>query len=417
MADLVPPPPISVDPLIAEARHRAEQRRIAATLALALVLAGIAQFALHSASEPGATRPPSNVLSPAIRPIESVGASGGVAYAFDRHGLFWLSLDGGRTWKFTLGRHVKPHGAFGASTIGGVQFVDKRHGWIGIFDGDVKTFGHDPHPWAIERTVDGGRTWRVAWLPGCGCDAGDFNFYDARHGYVLAPPHNRTGRGNARLFWTDDGGASWKLVGRPPHFGSIRFVDRRDGFLGTNAGATSCNGAPNAPCIEATVLYRTTDGGKTWFKLRVPPPSLRLELPIASFGSRVVVADPKADQPRIYTSGDGGAHWKVFVPAIPASAGFVAGSPKMWAFVTSRRLYVTQDGGKSWDTIVPHGLPQSLDKRGLLYSQLVFSSRRVGWVLVGPHGALYRTTDGGRHWAPNACARAHLVCPPAETGG
>ena len=289
-----------------------------------------------------------------------------------------------------------------------MQFVDKRHGWISAeLDGDPKTFRDDPHPWAVEQTVNGGRSWRISRLPGCGCDPGMLSFYDARHGYVLAA--DRFGRGNPRLFWTDNGGASWQLVARPPHFGPITFVDHRNGFLGTYVSAT-IGGPGTGGRGWPAVLYRTTDGGKTWSKDRVPPPSYGLVLPIRSFGRRLVVADwKKGNHPRIYASGDAGTHWTAFIPPNPAKTPgiqFAAGSPTMWAFPTRNSLYVTRDGGQSWDRIIPRGLPRPFEIR-----QLVFSSPLVGWMVVGRDEALYRTTDGGRHWTPSACARHRLACP------
>jgi photosystem II stability/assembly factor-like uncharacterized protein len=76
----------------------------------------------------------------------------------------------------------------------------------------------------------------------------------------------------------------------------------------------------------------------------------------------------------------------------------------MWAIPTFNSLYLTRDGGESWDRIVPRGLPRP-------FRQVVFNSPRAGWMLAGRKGALYRTTDGGRHWMPSACARHRLACP------
>jgi photosystem II stability/assembly factor-like uncharacterized protein len=372
------------------------------TIGVVLVM-GVAVVALltglrdHPQAGAAAT-PPSGA-----RLVDSIGASAGAAWVVDRHGFVWVTMDSGRTWRISLrqkltarvrGQRFKAGNPHLVAELDQVQFVDKRHGWISAtLDGDPNTSPVDTRPWAIERTVDGGRTWRVSWLPGCGCDPGLLSFYDARHGYALAA--DRLGRGNPRLFSTDDGGASWRLVARPPHFGAITFVDRRDGLLGTYPGATGGMGPGRR---WPAVLYRTTDGGKTWTRDRVPPASFGLSLPVSSFGRRLVVADWKTgDHPRVYSSVDGGTHWTAFVPPTRAKApiDFSAGSPNMWAFPSKSSLYVTHDGGQSWDKIVPRGLPQPLD----IYP-IVFSSPSVGWTLVSRYRELYRTTDGGRHWTP-----------------
>ena len=354
---------------------------------------------------------------PGARLVDSIGASDGVVWAIDRHGFVWLTMDSGRTWRVSLrsdhwpkrvkGKPFKVRSPRVIADLNQVQFVDKRHGWISAtLDGDPFTPPVDTRPWAIERTVDGGRTWRVSWLPGCGCDGGFLSFYDARHGFVLAS--NQSERGNLRLFWTEDGGASWQLVaGLPRHLdGPITFLNRRDGLLGTYPGGT-ITGLGDGPGKQwPGVLYRTTDGGKTWTRDRVPPASLALFLPVSSFGRRLVVLDgTHRANPKVYASVDGGTHWAAAsVPPLPAKAraiDFSVGSPKMWVLLTSGRLYVTRDGGQSWERIVPRGLSRPDD----IYP-IVFSSPSVGWTLMTRFKELYRTTDGGRHWMPAVLRRS-----------
>ncbi len=347
----------------------------------------------------------------AARWVESIGSSGGVVWAIDRHNFVWLSMDSGRTWRVFLrtahwpkrvtGKPFKVQSPRDIASLEQMQFIDKRHGWISVLldGGPVSISPVDKRPWAIERTADGGRTWRISWLPGCGCGNGFVSFFDARHGYVLAA--DRLGRGKPRLFWTNDGGASWKLVGHGPDFGPITFLNRRDGVLGTYPGATGGVIPGGRGRRIPGVLYRTTDAGKTWSKERVPPPSVDFSpLPVGSFGRLLVVARGiYRHDPKVFTSVDDGTHWTAFAPRLPAKAvasDFTAGSSEMWAFVTPGRLYVTHDGGHSWSSIVPRGLPDAI------YQPLVFSSPSVGWALVGRDRELYRTTDGGRHWTPVA---------------
>lgn len=394
MVEYAPPAPVSIDPLIAEARRRARQRRLIAVLALALVLAATtAWLALRSTGAPETGPSRARGTEAALRPIDYVGTSGGVAWAIDPHKSLWLTVDGGRTWRYTLRRDFEPQ----------VQFVDKRHGWM---IASIDEYGST----ALERTVDGGRTWRVSSLPGCAapapyhrCQPSQISFLDARHGYVVATPP--WGKGNPRLLWTDDGGASWRLVARPALDGEITFVSRRDGFLFRPIGVTTCDGAMNAPCPPNTppALYRTTDGGETWSKVLVPPPTSVIRV-----GRRLVARGSE----RIYVSRDGGTHWTtVVVPPHIARAGrnFSTATAKMWTFASRNRLYATGDGGRSWKTIVPRGLPRPVD-----INQIAFSSPRVGLMMVGrpryAYGTLYRTKDGGRHWTPSACGRAHLAC-------
>lgn len=375
------------------------KRAIAVGLVMGVAVVGLLVGLRDHAQAGAAATPP-----PGARLVDSIGASDGAVWAIDRHGFVWLTMDSGRTWRISLreklrarvkGKPFKMQSPRVVAYLNQVQFVDKRHGWISAtLDGDPNTPPIDTRPWAIERTVDGGRTWRVSWLPGCGCDGGTLSFYDARHGYVLAS--NLSGRGN-KLFWTDDGGASWQLVSRSPHLGLITFLDRQDGLLGTPPTVTGMGLGGNGREGPA-VLYRTTDGGKTWTRDRVPRASPGLFLPVSSFGRRLVVADGMGNHTRVYASADGGAHWTASIPPLPAKAraiDFSVGSPEMWAFLTRGRLYVTHDGGQRWNRIGPRGLPRPDD----IYP-IVFSSPLVGWTLMTRFKELYRTTDGGRHWMP-----------------
>ena len=398
---------LALDPLIAEAKRRTRQRRftlLAIVVAAALVAGGFLVFRGQSGAMSVPHRFGSDPAPAGDKWVNGFGASGGVLWAMDRHGFVWLTPASGEQWQYALHRSSKVHGPGIVENLNDVQFVDRQHGWASVClrcNGAGGEYQRNPRPWALERTVDGGKTWSVLWLPGCGCSGGEMSFYDARHGYVLA--NEKAAPYGQRLFWTDDGGKSWTLVARPALDGSITFVDRLHGFLRRPPTTTGCGiAAPGRNCQETRTpgaLYRTTDGGKTWTRMATPPPSMSY-FPVSAFGRSLVVADAKGGRTLVYTSADGGAHWKASATPLSAKAqsDFSAASPTKWAFSVGVTLYVTNDGGGHWQRIVAHGLAGF--RRGQPYlSSLILSTSGLMWGMSGDK-ALYRSNDGGRHWKP-----------------
>ena len=338
---------------------------------------------------------------------QSIGSSTGVVWGIDRHHFVWISADNGRTWRVSLPHRPWPERVTGSppgpiarlAALEQVQFVDKRHGWISAVR--RRTRGEHPvgqRPWAIERTVDGGRTWRISWPPGCGCATVDSQLL--RRSARLRARAERLGRCNPLLFRTDDGGASWKLAG--PRLGSARSVRRPSERIPHDAcrdGKRPAGQSPGTvPSYRRCSTERPTAArpGRSNGCRR-----LRSDFPRCPSAHSVTVSwwdagsiDTIRRSSRASTAGHTGQCPLRRLPATTVASDFTAGLSEMWAFVTPGRLYVT-----------PRRWPQlELDRSARLARRhlpaLVFSSSSVGWATVAPRPELYRTTDGGRHWSP-----------------
>src|SRR4051794_33075297 len=114
--------PIALDPLIAEAKRRARQRRLlVVALALALVAAGVGgTFALRTPSgngSPGAASP--LVAGTASQPALTLGSRGPVVAAWQRLLKRWLILPGHDRWARAARARVgtiRVNGVFGRAT-------------------------------------------------------------------------------------------------------------------------------------------------------------------------------------------------------------------------------------------------------------------------------------------------------------
>ncbi|HEU5244346.1 MAG TPA: YCF48-related protein [Gaiellaceae bacterium] len=397
MTVLAPPEPRhdEIELLIREARARRRRRlSLIAAGVLAAAGVGLAILAVRSGGGgvaaahvsgrgAGAVNRSGSALS-GRRGIGDVGSAGGVTWAINGRG-FWLTTNGGRTWRQSrlpnLGRGGVARGRSDPiANISGVQFVDRRDGW-------VSAANH-----SVYRTSDGGRSWQASTVPG----GGFIDFLDRRHGYALGPDG---------LFRTADGGKTWLFVSKHSMHGPITFLDRRTGFAFEDRTG-SIIGPYQGP--EFGYLYKTTDGGRTWSRYDIRGSARFVEQPIAAFGRELVLAQngPNRDgginlaPATVYRSRDGGRSWSgARVPnGVGVPAPLSAASPRVWVWASRRDLFATRDAGRSWHKIVLRNLSQTAR-----IGKVDFTSRRVGWAVVyglGTDGTLLRTTDGGIHWNP-----------------
>ncbi|HEY0280933.1 MAG TPA: hypothetical protein VGC32_21930 [Solirubrobacterales bacterium] len=186
----------------------------------------------------------------------------------------------------------------------------------------------------------------------------------------------------AGLYWTDDGGASWRNISppsaHPARLQAVDFADPEHGWA-VEEGGEEPHPRP--------ALFATSDGGRTWARTSIRLPSRYAQVGDASFSAV-------------------GAHLVYALVRESRNTAFSIGY-----------LYVSHDGGMHW-----HELPQRPPHAG----ELVFTSARDGWIAEeGPEPAVYRTGDGGRHWTevrlprpPGlAKARTDYLAPRFEADG
>jgi photosystem II stability/assembly factor-like uncharacterized protein len=200
---------------------------------------------------------------------------------------------------------------FAAGDFGTLLRTDDRgRTWTGIPTGTTATLSHisvvDPSVAVIVsdctvlRTDDGGSMFkRLALSPDTGCDEGTvaLSFPSANVGYVLLA--SRT------VLQTTDAGATFAEHGSLPADTptDIHFTDDNTGFAVTR-GSTGGH------------VYRTTDGGATWFERTTSPQGLNgLYFPDPSVGYAV------GDANTVLKTADGGETWdpKPVPDTVPAS--------------------------------------------------------------------------------------------------
>jgi tripeptide aminopeptidase len=294
-------------------------------------------------------------------------------------------------------------------------------------------------------TTDGGATWRAGSIPGAGAlfITGLWATPDALTAHVLATHFEG---GLARVYRTDDGGASWNMqwessddgvfmdalqCWRPSH--CIAFGDPIPYAAGDADIARSGDPGAAATAVTAAdrlMVIRTTDG-RTW--QRIPrdalPPIVSGEAGFAASGTTLAlrgeatawIATGAGERARVHMTHDGGASWSAAETPLAAGEtagmfgiafrdehnGIAVGGDYRRRTEQQQNVIRTSDGGRTWTpagAALPHGV-----RYGVAYSDVAFTVlRSTGQALnappadesvrplvaVGPSGAGLSRDDG-----------------------
>jgi photosystem II stability/assembly factor-like uncharacterized protein len=272
-----------------------------------------------------------------------------------------------------------------------LSFVDSLTGWAA---GDSGTILH---------TIDGGKTW-VMQDSKTALDIVDIFFLDAHRGYASAFNFSSAPYGTI-LLRTENGGVDWTTSIYPEEnifITCIFYLDSLNGWMG---------GKPHA-------LVRTADGGSTWSQATVDTsilaffPVLSLQFYNEKYGYASGGMFDIAGV--IWRTSDGGDTWYAIDPSdAPADevhalycfdSTHVLGSGGDPDFGYGVGMIRTSDGGLNWDY-------HELGMQGIAVD-LDFRNDREGWATLGPKRSMVYTLDSGNTWteiqSPGAVAVSSL---------
>jgi photosystem II stability/assembly factor-like uncharacterized protein len=286
---------------------------------------------------------------------------------------------------------VQPSGV--AASLRGVSVVDAGTAWASGSGGTVL------------RTIDGGRTWTALKVPGAETvDFRDIEAFDARTAVIMGIA------GPARMFRTEDGGATWAEVYRNAAAGM--FLDAI-GFSGPADGW-----AVGDPIGGRIFLLTTSDGGRTWAEVPAErrPAAAEGEGLFAASGTCLEAGGPSEVRfatggpvSRIFHTADGGRTWAVADSPLlrgqpsygtysiafrDARTGIAVGGDYRNEPAAESNAAFTADGGKTWT--VPAEQRPSGFRESVVY---VPGSGPALALAVGPSGSDF-TLDDGRTWTP-----------------
>jgi photosystem II stability/assembly factor-like uncharacterized protein len=314
-------------------------------------------------------------------------ASGGV----------WKTVNAGITWTPVFDNE-------GSYSIGAITLDPKNPLTVWVGTGENNSQRSVSYGNGVYKSDDGGRTWRNVGLKTSehigriAIDPKDSNIvYVAAQGPLWGPG------GERGLYKTTDGGKTWKSILS----------------IGENTGVTDVVIDPNDPntiyCASyqrrrhfytlinggpESALYKSTDAGATWNKLRAGLPTVelgRVGLAISPVDSNVIYATVEAADRKggIFRSSDRGGSWErrnEFDTTAMYYARIVA-DPKDVdrIYVMNVFLMVSDDGGRTLRRLGEKN--KHVDNHDIW-----IDPANTEHYLVGCDGGIYESYDRGQNW-------------------
>jgi photosystem II stability/assembly factor-like uncharacterized protein len=211
--------------------------------------------------------------------------------------------------------------------------------------------------------------------------------------------------------------------------------------------STCATGVPGKPSVfyfgaADGGVWKTTDAGRTWNPMfdRQPASSIGA-LAVAPSSPEVLYAGTGQIETRydvmdgngVYRSADGGATWtpagladtrhigRILVDPRDPDVVLVAAVGHMFGPGGERGLFRTTNAGRTWDKVLPRDADTgavdlaSDEMRPDVIFAALWQIRRHPWLdyhtpAVGPGSGIWKSTDGGKSWAP---AAESVVTPPS----
>ncbi|MSP84265.1 MAG: glycosyl hydrolase [Flavobacteriaceae bacterium] len=212
--------------------------------------------------------------------------------------------------------------------------------------------------------------------------------------------------GERGLYKTIDGGSTWKLVLSSNDWTGVTdlVIDPRNEKI--LYAATWQRHRMVAAYIgggEGTALYKSTDGGETWNKLKTGLPTTemgKIGLAISPINPDVLYAAIELDRKKgaIYRSDNQGGSWTKMSDTISGGTGphyyqELVPSPHVFdkIYLMDVRVQVSDNGGKTFYTM------NEKNKHSDNHS-LTFKPNDPNYLLVGSDGGIYESFDNTKTW-------------------
>ena len=341
--------------------------------------------------------------------ISSVtGAIGqpGVFYAGTPLGGIWKTTSAGVTW-FPIFDQEKS-----VDSVGAVQVAPSNPDIVYAGAGDPIQGSLGNGMW---KSTDAGKTWQHIGLEDT-VKICSIVVDPADPSLVLVSALGDTTRHGGGIYRSTDGGQTWTNVLKPADYDGARELqyayDNPSVMLaatqGTGGGGGGGGGAGRGAKSKPPLVFKSTDEGKTWTQIKIPPFSGRVAVAVAMHtkGQRMyIVGNAIEHGSGLYRSDDGGATWQHMAgndlrisqrisngQGNYSSGVFVDSQNPEIVYTMSTAMYRSTDGGLTFEPF--KGAPGGED-----YHKLWIDPTNGHRMLVGSDQGASVTLDDGRTWS------------------
>lgn len=323
----------------------------------------------------------------------------------DDHILY--TRDGGKTWQDISPPVNKPEGVQKLQAWG--YFDDHDTAWVTFAGNEPPPVG----PKVVWKTTNAGEEWQASSpLPLTGqepfFDPEEFSFVNQDQGWLLVHVDAGMSHDYSHLYHTADGGLTWERIVDPYRDVLQGLENTGMAFASENFGWVTKN---NLGVLPGTFLEQTTDGGRQWENIFLPPPQdfNWEEEPAPCKTFQPVFTSPQtglvlvqcqvytpnsgaSDQQNtlnyVYATSDRGESWQY--SKLPSPVNDLEFIDLQTGFAAGLDIYQTTNGGGDWELI----------KTVTWQGQLSFVNDDLGWAVArkGEEIALVKSLNGGNTW-------------------
>ena len=315
-------------------------------------------------------------------------------------GGVWKTVNSGTTW--TPLTDKQPFYSTGCLTL---DPNNSNTVWVGTGEnvgGRHVGIGH-----GIFVSYDGGKTWKNKGLKNSEHISKIIvNPKNSNEIWVAAQGPLWSSGGERGLYKTIDGGNTWKLVLSDNKWTGVTdiIIDPRDEkTLYAATWQRHRNVAAYMGGGPGTAIYKSTDSGETWDKLKTGLPNEdmgKIGLAISPINPDVIYAAIELERRTggIYKSSNKGASWTKMSNTVSGGTGphyyqELIASPHQFdkLYLMNVRVQVSDDGGKTFYVM------NEKDKHSDNHS-LTFKLDDPNYMLIGTDGGIYESFDGSKTW-------------------